>query len=397
MKYAQVAITALIMLFLPVHGFAFVVPGEGVESVEIREVNMAVLHNGKEQTLIVSLDVEVKGNGEVIWVLPIPNSPTRVERAGEMLWAEAINTAQLSHLAPPKRRSEESDDSGPAARVVDGSDIAIVTFPVRGVDAREKVIEDLGEVGKSLGLSYYADRNWTFARMKWNAKEGKQRTAPLIFDFPTPIAVAPVRSLSSEDGVKIMVFQMLGVPPEEDHYLDAHSKGAHITKDRRKGSNWAIASNEWVMGRTVFFAKDLKLLLQNHYNARFTAEGRGYFQAVVFESLTNAQTRKWKEELVLAPRGSSLKMEDSGEAVEAIEMGKVEGGDLPSGAAPEDPSPEPKATSDGEEPAEGAVEGEKEEIAEGAEDEMDWMMIMGIAAIVFLFGSVGIIHIMRSR
>ncbi len=392
MKYAAIVTLALVMQLLPQQVSAFVIAGEGVESVEIREVNMAVLHNGKEQTLIVSLDVDVKGNGEVTWVLPVPGPPTRVERAGEMLWAEAINTAQLSHLTPPRRRSEETDDSGPAKRVIDGSDISIVTFPMRGAEAREKVIEDLGEAGKTLGLSYYADRNWTFARMKWTAKEGKQRTAPLVFDFHTPIAVAPVRSLSSDQGVKIMVFQMLGLPPVEDDYLDAHSKGAHITKDRRKGSGWAIASNDWVMGRTVYYAKELKLLLQNHYNARFAADGRGYFQAVVFESLTNAQTRKWKEDLILAPRGSSLRMEESeGEVGDTIEMGQAEAVQVPGEGE------KVEAMADAGAPMEEEGDVPEEPASEDAGQEMDWMMIMGIAAIVFLFGSVGIIHMMRSR
>jgi len=389
MKRFLSTLVVFVFLISSSNSWAFLVPGEGVTNIEIRDVLMMVLHNGVEQTLIVSMDLNVEGDGEITWILPVPGPPSRVERAGEMLWNEATSTFQLSQLAPPKTRGAAGDD-GRAARVIEGSDVNIASFPSRGDDARSKLIEDVGEAAKSLPLSYYSDQNWSFVRMKWQAKAGRQKTAPLVFDFKTPIPVAPVRSLSSKEGTKTIIFQVLGVPPNEEHYIDAHSKGAHIAKDRRRGSPWAIASNDWVMGRTIFYARDLKLLLRNHYTHRFSGDGRGYFQAVIFESLDTSQTRRWKEDLIFAPRGTSMLMTDDQEGAVAIDLKED-----PTGVAEPD---EQSGESDDEEIGDGDGVEETRQVADSSDSEpLDWTLVAGISVLVVVGGMIGILQLMRMR
>lgn len=387
MNRSIAALIALLLVF-PVSASAFIVTSDGSE-VTVRGANMAILHGGDEQTLIMSVDIEVETDSEVVWILPLPAPPSRVERAGDMLWGEITSSMQVSRLAPPKSRGETAEDDEVEGRVIEGADVSIVSFPNQGEDARSKLIEDVGEEAKKLPLSFYSDQNWTFVRMKWTAKAGRQRTAPLVFDFKTPFAVAPVRSLASDKGTDISIYQFLGSAPVEDHYLDAFSKGGQVAKDRRKSSGWAILSEEWMMGRTVFFARDLKLLVRNHYTARFSEEGRGYFQAVIFDGLDKKKVRNWKEDLLFADRGTSMKVESVEQA--AIEEADIE--DTPEAAEGEAPVEEEPAA---EAPAEGAEEVNDAESG-GEEAPMDWTLILGVSVLIVVGGLVGMIQLMRMR
>lgn len=378
MRSRSASACLMMLLLLPCAALGWVPEREGAPKVEGHSQTLLVMHDGQKQTMLWSATVNADATGKAALVFAIPTPPEKVQRLPLAQLDEATKVAQLSWLDTAKKRGD-ADGSDLRGALVGPDALSVHTLTTQGAEAAVGLNNMLADLG--LGavpektLKPWADLNWTFAAVSWEAKQGMHTLPVLRMDFTSPVPVFPLGSIAL-DG-RADVFQWSATAFDDEHLKLLEKSGFAIAVDRRSlGPN--PKKSVWVVGQSSFYLRNLQIGPKSLFLERLSAQ-RGFVMAGVVADLSKTR-KKWKLDPFLGDAKANL------EAPTVV------------AAIPEPPSRTPDA---GVQPDAGEqnvqaplVPEELGEVLEGAGD-LDWTMIMGAAGLVFFFGAVMAVQVRR--
>lgn len=352
----------------------------GDAEVEESAYNAIVMYADELQRIYLRPGVDLdSGSVDIAWVIPTPNRPRNVALANLAFveWVESELAIQQLVQPRAKRGTSEPLEVSEPFKVGPYEMQTVEATGREGATALATWLDQNG-FGKIEGpiLDYYVENAWSFTTVKSNLTAGTgdddQELLPIMIEFATPTPVVPTRLMAAKNKILLKAWYIADHELKEDFFRHANRAfGLEIAPDRRKGSDWSVASDEWILGRESVYTSQLtsRNAVLDEIKQVYPEANRLWVYALVGEVSPRRASRA-REDLFIGPPKTSLDMSDyvyePPEAAPMPEKAKAPDAGTPDAGTPDPTSPTP-------------------DFVQEIDDETEWdmTMIMGVVALVF--------------